>query len=337
LQDNDSITGLLEVIDTVLNYKESDLISRSEWGEINFQNALHDFDNIYKILKELKDLPLQHLSDRIFSQLHGYITQIQNLFKEINDFHIRQENPIAIRDNLLNQIQKLANDFQEFTIQILPYLAYKRGDLSKNIEQLSNSVEEANKLLESGKKEFNKKSEELDNIVIKAREASAKAGVAVFTKDFYEEAKRLDRNSISWLIATIVLAILTVVYALYSWYNAKSDLEGYQLIQTLGSKAALLAVLFTATFWCGRIYKALRHQSTINRHRSLSLQTFEAFTNATDDLTTKNSVLVEASKAIFGNVPTGYIDQKADTQSPDVKIVEVVKSLVSDKSVDKAA
>jgi len=287
LPDVNSTNELLKMIETILNYEESNLISRSEWGEINFEQASPDIDRIFEILKELKSLPVQLLTDRIFDRLNSEISQIDPLLKKIDVFSLRQQNPTADRDALLNEIKVSADKFQEFMALWLPYLAHRRGDSTKNIEELSSSLEKANKLLEDGKEEFNTKKDELDNIVIKAREASAKVGVAVFTEDFAEEAEKLDRNSIYWLIATIVLALLTGCYAFYSWNNSKSDLEGYQLIQTLGSKAALFVVLFTATFWCGRIYKALRHQSTINRHRSLSLQTFEAFTNATDDLTTK--------------------------------------------------
>lgn len=69
------------------------------------------------------------------------------------------------------------------------------------------------------------------------------------------------------------------------------------------------------------------HLSTVNRHRALSLQTFQAFSHAASDESTKNAVLMEATRAVFGSVPTGFLDAKAGSSDGDLKIVEVAKTL----------
>ena len=85
-------------------------------------------------------------------------------------------------------------------------------------------------------------------------------------------------------------------------------------------------VLFTATLWCGKTFKALKHLSTVNRHRALSLQTFQAFSHAASDDPTKDAVLMEATRAIFGSTPTGYLDAKGGSES-DLKIIEIARTL----------
>ena len=64
----------------------------------------------------------------------------------------------------------------------------------------------------------------------------------------------------------------------------------------------------------------------------MSLQTFQAFSHAASDEQTKDAVLMEATRAIFGNTQTGYIDGVEVTPESKVKILEVVKSVVSGKT-----
>ena len=100
------------------------------------------------------------------------------------------------------------------------------------------------------------------------------------------------------------------------------------------TKIALLALLFTATVWCSKNYRALKHQVTVNKHRALSLQTFQAFVGATKDPRTKDAVLMEATRAIFGNTATGFADP-AHTSESGIRVLEIGKS-VAEKEADEA-
>lgn len=81
---------------------------------------------------------------------------------------------------------------------------------------------------------------------------------------------------------------------------------------------------FTATIWCGRLYKALRHQSAINKHRANALRTFQTFTMAASDDETHNAVLMETTKSIFLLIPSGYLDNES-TSGNGLTVVEVVQ------------
>jgi hypothetical protein len=58
----------------------------------------------------------------------------------------------------------------------------------------------------------------------------------------------------------------------------------------------------------------------------MSIQTLQAFAAAASDTQTKDAVLVEATRAVFGNVPTGYIEGPGGDS--DLKIVEVARSIL---------
>ena len=89
------------------------------------------------------------------------------------------------------------------------------------------------------------------------------------------------------------------------------------------STETTIAVLFSATIWCGRICRDLKHQSTINQHRALSLKTFQAFVEATNDDRIKDSVLMSASRAIFGRMKTGFVSERGLEHDPEVNFLEI--------------
>jgi len=112
------------------------------------------------------------------------------------------------------------------------------------------------------------------------------------------------------------------------WAFTEGGLDQNQIWQKLTTKLAILLVLITATAWCGKIYKALLHQSTVNRHRALSLQTFQAFSSAASDLQTKDAVLMQTTKAIFGDAGTGFVESGQKGSEGDIKVLEVLKSFL---------
>lgn len=213
----------------------------------------------------------------------------------------------------------------------VPFLAYQKGDVAKNIENLSASVVKGNAMVEKAKNDIQKKGEQIDNIIEKAREASAAAGAAVFTKDFDKEAKQQSENAKNWLIAAACLGVFTVGIASLTWFWTYAGLDTGQLWQKIVSKVVVLSILGTATLWCGKIYKALMHQSATNRHRALSLQTFQAFVVATADPQIKDAVLLEATRSIFAIGITGYVDSGSGSTDSEARVIEIVKSCLPKK------
>lgn len=328
---------LIESIDKALSFRENDLISRSQWGSITFENARSDLDRIFTILSHLKLLPLEHLTDQAITQINNQLAEVIKHLEAIDDFNIEQANPPQVRDSLVTGVHQQADQFYTVATPWIPFLAYQKGDVSQNIEALTKSVQDANSIVQGAKNDIQNKHEEIEGIITKAREASAAAGAAVFTQDFLRESTTLETSASQWLKATAFLAIITAIAAGAMWYWVEPGLDNSQLLQKFGSKVAVLAVLFTATLWCGRIYRALMHQATTNKHRALSLQTFQAFSSAAADIQTKEAVLLETTKAIFSLSPSGYIESKGSGNEQDIRIVEFAKSPTMVKAVDAAA
>lgn len=325
---------LMDSIDKGLEHQKKDLVQRNEWGSITFDKASHDLNRIFSIVGHLKILPIDQLTDQAAAQIKQTLDQVINHLDAIDKFTLEQANPPQVRDSLVSGIHQHADQFYTVATQWIPFLAYQKGDVARNIEALTKSVDEAKSIADGAKKDIAEKKKEIDLIIVKTREASASAGAAVFTQDFAREAEKQDTAANRWLKATAALAVLTMISAGLMWYFSEPNLDYGQLTQKFGTKLAILIVLFTATVWCGRTYRALMHQSSMNRHRALSLQTFQAFSSAAADTGTKDAVLLETTRAIFTVGATGYLDGKTGGHDSDIRIIEVAKNPTIAKAVE---
>jgi hypothetical protein len=113
-----------------------------------------------------------------------------------NGYRIEQANHTQIRDTLIGEVHTHLDNLLKNAAQWIPFLAYQKGDVSKNIEKLSESVQKAADLYTQGKEDLAEQKGEVDTIVVAAREASASAGAAVFTKTFYKKQKILRKRSL---------------------------------------------------------------------------------------------------------------------------------------------
>jgi hypothetical protein len=101
-----------------------------------------------------------------------------------------------------------------------------------------------------------------------------------------------------------------------------TTIQGVQLAIT---KVVVLSTSFTAAVASLRVYRSHQHNLEVNQRRKNALRTFQAFVDAPEaDAQTKNAVLLEATKCIFSQQPTGYI---AEQESQPSQILEIVRQL----------
>jgi len=302
------------------------LVSNPNWGTINFEAARGDLELLFSLCSHIKQLPIEILPDATANTFITSLTQAGKTVESIRNFNIENGNPTGTRDQIIGQVKTHAEHLLTTTQGWIPFLAYQKGDVQKNIDSLNKAILDANKILESSKAEVKTKSDEISTIDTAAREASASAGVGVFTSDFDGEATTLGKEAEKWLKYTLWFAITTLVVAYFSIYiPIDKDATNAQIFQHMTSKLVVLLVLLTATVWCGRIYKALKHQITVNRHRANSLKTFQAFVKAASDDATRNAVLLETTRSIFTNSPSGYLEGSDSASDTNTKVLEIVK------------
>ncbi len=318
------VQNLLSLIGSCTEVEIIELISDKDWGSINFEKAKPDLEKLYAMCGHLKVLPLDQLPDDVAIHIHQEGEPIRKTVEEIRNFTIEQANPSATRDALITQVKTHTDQFYKAAHIYVPYLAYQKGEIQRNIQELTKSVDSAKQLLSESQVSTNEKKEEIDTIIRAAREASASVGVAHFTVDFETESLNLEKNGRNWLIATGVAAIFTLGFGLY-FLNAAPKLgNAVEAMQYVTTKLIVLGILLTATIWCGNIYKSIKHLSTINKFKANSLKTFQAFVKAAEDDAVRDAVLIETTRAIFTESATGYLCADATPCDKSTIVIEVI-------------
>ncbi|MDV5061904.1 hypothetical protein [Vibrio diabolicus] len=320
------VDKFLDLVNEITELTIDDLIYDSKWGSINFEKAKADLTRLYALCNHFKVLPLEQLPSDIAQQMVSQGTPIRNTVKNICEYTIEQENPSGVRDQYINLVQTQVDQFYKFSHIYVPYLAYQKGEIQNNIEQLTTSVSQAKILLENAEVETKEKSGEIESIIQAAREASASAGVAHFTADFEQESSTLESQAKIWLKATVGLAAISLAFALYFLFSDPDISSVAKAIQFISSKILILVLLIMATLWCGNMYKATKHQAAANKFKGNSLKTFQAFVKATDDDSVRDAVLVETTRAIFNESATGYLNVDSSTTEKSTKVVEVIRT-----------
>lgn len=332
MANQDLVNNMMTHIDNLLATPLEQLIRNQEkWGPIHFEPARQDIGMILTLGGYLRELPLNLLPDGSANAIAQSLNTSNVALSSIRAFSVESGSPPQQRDQVIAQIHREA---EQLLVQVgnwIPFLAYQKGDVQKNINALNESVGKANQILKDAAGDIEKKKGDIDGIITAAREASASAGVAVFTSNFSEQEAILRTEAIWWLKITAGLALGTVLVGFGSFFvPLPLGASNAQVLQFMTSKIIILATLLTSTVWCGRVYKATRHQAAINNHRANSIKTFQAFVKAASDDATRNAVLLETTRSIFAIAPSGYLESSDAATDTGSKVLEIIKNTGKD-------
>jgi hypothetical protein len=333
MEDRKQVIDFKENIKRVVEFEDKELIDRREWGEINFEPYSFTFEKFWNTINHLNTLPVEYLSDSDLQKASSKLDEIIKSLQQIDKFALAgNSNPQNQRDSLGNDLKNKVDQFHTIIAIWIPFLAYQKGDVSENILKLNQAISKADEEMHKAQEAANKKLQEIEKISTKAREAAATAGAAVFTNEFSNEASEQLDEAKTWLWATGILAAITAILAIIGLILSFTDYVTENVWQFVSAKITLFILLFTATVWAGKIYRALKHQAAINKHRSLGLKTFQAFSNAASDSQTKNAVLLETTRSIFSGTLTGFVDSKQSGNESDIRIIEMLNSVTKTDS-----
>jgi hypothetical protein len=327
MANEDQLQNAKSMIEEIVKFPLDKLVTNPLWGTFNFNDVERELDQIYKLAGHLIALPIELIPDNPMVEVVASLQEARNACERIREFRLENSNNTRDeRNSLAQQARGAENRLLLATANWIPFLAYQNGDVQRNIDQLRNAVGSAEEELKNGREAIKKKTEEIDGVVAAARDASATAGVAHFTKDFSDEANELKKQAQDWLLRTGILATVTLVVAFGSAFiPLPENATGASVVHLMTSKVVVLVALLGATIWCGRIYKATMHQMVTNKHRANSLKTFQAFVKATADNTTRDAVLLEATRSIFGLAASGYLDAGEPAIDTGTKVMEIFK------------
>lgn len=329
------IDEIRELVKSCTDIPVDDMIASGSWGRITFEAAKVDLETMFSLLGPLEDYPLHVLPPAQLNAMKAVLEPIDAVLHEIKTFSIETGNPSELRDDISNRLKGLLHQAHTPIAMELPFLAYQHGDVQKNLNQLSSSIESAKAMLDKGQSDLNAKTKELEDIIVAAREASAEVGVAHFTTDFSDEALGFARSAKAWLWASGVIAAGAAGFSFYFiFWKPAVGTSIAEVIQFSAAKLIFLSILIAAATWCGGQFRSAKHQQSTNKHRSNSLKTFRAFSQAASDDRARDAVLMETTRAIFGHVPSGYMKDTSGGSDGSVRIVEMIRDGISAPDVD---
>lgn len=304
------------------------LVNREKRGPFNFENARPSMEQVLTHIRQLLGYPLEALPQVHQDQMLQQIEALRATIEQMRSFDPKDNpNPSEFVQKLTTQLSNQWETTHPIIAERFPYLALQSGDVQRNVEKMNQAVKDLEGLLAKTEEECKDTVAEIKEIIAAAREASAEAGVAHFSENFSKEAKKFDDQSFRWLIASAIPGIAALIVS--GWYllfwNPPDPTTTADILRVTSSKLIVLAILIGTAVWCGGQYRAARHQQTLNKHRANSLLTFRAFVSATENEQIKDAVLLEATHAIFGIGPTGYVREERGFDG-STKIVELMRS-----------
>ena len=328
-------------LDLLINIQPESLVREAELGQqLNFKEGLPLFNRIHNLFKELSEcnfdnIPITTL--RTFTTLTN--TMLSHL-DQIKDFAVdKHTNPSGQRAAFINGAQV---EWEKAFPQIKQYISYAHpriGDIGRQEQQAQDRLVKLSKIETEYQVRKNKNLKEMEGALEAVRAAAAKVGVAHHAIHFKEEADLHRRQAYVWLAAAALFAGGIIWYAIFylptqlvevAGSIPTAQLEGVaervltaRLVQFVLSRVIVVSILSFGLVFCGRQYTASRHNFVVNRHRQNALRSFETFASAASDPATKDSVLIQATRAIFDPQASGYSkgDQGAQPSSHYTEIV----------------
>lgn len=317
------------------NFSPEKLTREKDLGrDLSFAEGIEYFK---RNLRLFRDLSKSNLDTIPFNALHKLVDisqQAVNQFNEIMDFSLQKypQNPVNSRDTLIHQIRDSYDGYFDIISPIIAYSVRKGTDFEKLEEEATKSVDNIKSIISEQEKTRQGMLIEIESTLDKVKRAAQEVGVAQHAIHFREEAIEHKNSSRKWLIATVIMASITFIFALVSFgslfHPTFQTINTPQAIQFTVAKLIIFSVLFTMLIWTGKIYRSHQHNYVINKHRQNALSTFETFVKAANDDQTKSAVLLQATQCIFSPQQSGYVAQDGEIMNYP-QVLEIIRGATS--------
>lgn len=323
-------------------------VRRDLQEQLNFDSLRGDFETIKHgsqlLVQYLRqDTPL--LPPALLNNVNAAYGQADVIVKQIRSFDLlelakSQTDPVARRNALLSDADNRLPQIQVALPQLLSYLAtLEAGSLqdrvTRAIEERVGSGDEAVAQAEASAEKARDTEIRLQQLFETAQARLAQVTVAEHATAFKNEADKHRRVAYGWLVATALVAAGTLGVLLYNLIvtqrqDATQYMSAAHVTQLVFAKVVVYSLLGSATVWCGRMYRAHRHNEVVNRHRQNALTSFEAFVAASKDEQSKSAVLIQATNSIFMPQHTGYSTSDAEPNAMPA-VIDLIRAAGAQK------
>ena len=314
-----------------------------QWNLATFERKGRDFDfsdvfplvqSIHQALKDFRDTPQfwDLLPPARRSDIQNKVPDLVTFIEQMGSFNPQQSNPMQQRNSIVSQISNQYNELYFTLFQPLELHLLKKRYQDSDVASLT---VKAQQVLE----EVKKHNEEAKAVLDGMRSAALKESTATFAEIFEQQACRNRNAALAWLVATVLFAsgILYFVWTYFIVYFkdispvAKGPDTSPELFLSLPvalSKFIFVSLLTVFFYQFVKNLNSNMHLFTLNRHKANCLRTMKALQESSNDVRTREVVLMQATKAIFELNETGFISSKDKeiTGMESVRILDQMKT-----------
>lgn len=287
--------------------------------EIDFSSLSSEIQYLQRISKRALQIDYSLINDQKIEQFNNVCDQVLAILSQISKFKVtdpnNQNDPILRRNKLIEACKNNINTFSEI---ILPYLSIINDDIKSELYSQKIEAEKIIATLIEQNKTANSLLEAQSKVV-------SNTGVQIHSNIFDEQSKIYQKNANIWLGFAIVILIGIFIFGIYLLQGPIPENQ-ISIIYFSVARIIILTSLFYALNICNKNVKSFRHNSILNKHRHNALMSFQTFTTSSEDEMTKNSILLEATRTIYGIQSTGFGDSDTESENP-IKVIEILKNI----------
>ena len=317
-----------EVLKQLSEVKVSDLERKGKDFSFSDVQKLNVF--IFEKVRILQENPdfIAELPENRRNIIEGYLTSFLRYVEQIQNFNPSEGNPQNNRDSIAREINDLYEGLYEHLFPYLDTFLSRKAD--PMMEELFKEAQAAVFEIENKKQKVGETLQEAEKTLEVLRSVSAKTGVSKFAEVFDEQAEQNKKTAKRWLGVTIVSSVGIVYFLLLIFNQLTSVLKsgvGFEVsLQIFFAKLLIFSFLSVVFYQVVKNYNANMHLYALNKHRQNSLASFQAFVESTEDPKIRDTVLIQATRAIFEAGETGYVSSK-DVSTKGLEMIKIADQI----------
>lgn len=301
--------------------------------ELNFSEAIPAAEKIVSLYRRIPVSILSELTDQQLNQIQSHADADYNRFNQVIGFSANQNNVVAARSSILDQITKSYDatfnalwQFIAFAVATVTDTSVLEGHARAVLQSIEDRAASLNQNLE-------KKNKAAQDVLDHIQKVAAEQGVSQQAHFFKERADEHATEALWWQRATVVMAVIIIVFASLSSLAFKVDWlkpsDGLDAAEFLTGKVLVFLTLGAIFALSAKNFLAHKHNSILNRHRQTSLQTYTVLVDAASSAGSQDIVLAQAAACIFGAQDTGFSKEGNDAPGSRSVLELLTKSVVS--------
>lgn len=329
-RNNEAIAIIKSEFEELQKIDYDKMLGRERQGEFSFIALLPLIEQVYGFLELLIERGLEQLPKHYLDGIRETIREIKNHLGNFASYKATDPSAATIRTTRANQftsahegwVSKLAGPLL-YTAAITDFGQLMIVRLHEGLA----SVDDREQRFDARVSAIETQAEQALQTI---RDQAAQLAVDQTQTQFASVATGHEAASLLWLKTSAVafgvaFSVTTLAWVLAYFVTPETPQAA---ISVAASKLVAISMLVYAVVWCGKNYRAHKHNQVLNEHRRNALATFWAFVEGTDSDEVRDAILLQAAQAAFTPRPTGYDNAETD-QHPMSHVVELTKSATS--------